>query len=173
MEDSNVLLECELFKVVRHRRVGPDGIEHSRPVIRHPGAVVMLPLLDDGRIALIRNHRFAVDERLVELPAGTLDSGEDPRDAAHRELAEETGFRARSMELLITFYTSPGILDERMWLFVATGLTPGPTKLESGEDILPLVVTWDEALAMARDGRIRDVKTLAGLLYYEAFRSRT
>ena len=173
MGAQEILLENRLFKVVHQVQVDPDGTERSRQIIRHPGAVVILPLLDDGQICLIRNHRFAVDEKLVELPAGTLEPGEDPLPAAHRELAEETGYRARSMTRLTAFYTSPGILDERMTLFLAAGLTPGPTKLEPGEHLVSFLATWDEALEMTRDGRIQDAKTLAGLLYYGAFRRQT
>ncbi len=129
----------------------------------------MLPLLDDGRVVLIRNCRVAVDETLVELPAGTLDPGEEPLETARRELAEETGYRAGAMELLAVFYSSPGILDERMHLFLATGLARGEPDLQGGEQIEPLIVPWREAMEMVRSGAIRDAKTLAGLLYYDVF----
>jgi ADP-ribose pyrophosphatase len=129
-----------------------------------------LPRLDDGRVVLIRNYRVAVDRRVIELPAGTLEPGEDPIAAAHRELAEETGYRARSMDLLASFLSSPGILDERMHLYLATGLEPGETDLQDDERIEPLVLPWEEAVAMARDRRIEDAKTLIGLLYCDLFR---
>jgi ADP-ribose pyrophosphatase len=106
------------------------------------------------------------------LPAGTLEPGEDPLAAAHRELAEETGYRAGSMELLVSFFSSPGILDERMHLYLAKDLAPGPMDLQAGEEIQPVLVPWAEALCMARDGRIIDAKTLIGLLFYESFRGR-
>lgn len=170
MEGPNVLLETRSYRIVQKSRIDSAGKEHCRAIICHPGAVVMLPMLDDGRIVLIGNHRIAVGERLIELPAGTLDPGEEPLQTAHRELAEETGYRARSMEHVTTFYTSPGIMDERMHLFLATGLNPGSTALAEGEDILPVLVTWDEAMAMVRDGRIQDAKTLVGLLHYATFR---
>ena len=172
MSQPEVLLQARLFRVERLMMLGKDGAVHTREIIRHPGAVVILPLVDDGRIALIRNYRVAVEESLIELPAGTLEPGEDPRKAAYRELAEETGYRAGSMELLTSFYSSPGILDERMHLFLATGLQPGPMALEGGEQIEPLLGTWEQALEMVREGRIRDAKTLTGLLYYDAFRRR-
>ena len=127
-----------------------------------------MPILDDGRVCLLRNYRVAVDETLIELPAGTLEPGEDPAEAARRELAEETGYRAGEIEFLAEFFTSPGLLDERMYLYLATSLTPGPMALEPGEDIEPLVCAFDEALAMARDGRIRDGKTIAALLLWAA-----
>jgi len=112
----------------------------------------------------------AVDETLIELPAGTREPNEPPQQTARRELAEETGYRAEQFELLATLTTSPGILDERMYVYLATRLTPGPTDLEAGEQIATRLATWPEALAMVADGRIRDAKTVAGLLYYATFR---
>ena len=128
------------------------------------------PVVGIGRVCLLRNYRVAVDETLIELPAGTLEPGEDPVETARRELAEETGYRAAELELLAEFFTSPGLLDEKMLVYTATSLTPGPMALEPGEDIEPLLCTCDEALAMARDGRIRDGKTIAALLLWAARR---
>jgi len=170
MDSPQWLYEGRRFRVERVVQVTPDGTGHEREVIRHPGAVTVLPLFDDGRVCLIRNYRVAVEQTLYELPAGTLEPGEDPHETARRELAEETGYRADAIEKLAEFYTTPGVLDEVMHLYLATGLTAGPMRLESGEDIEPQVLPWDEALAMARDGRIRDAKTLVGLLFYETFR---
>jgi ADP-ribose pyrophosphatase len=171
-DGDELLLTGKMFQVVRRVSVAADGRKHVREIIRHPGAVVLLPRLDDGRVVLIRNRREAVQQHVIELPAGTLEPGEDPLAAAHRELAEETGYRARSMERLVSFFSSPGILDERMHLYLAKDLTPGPMDLQAGEEIQPLVVPWQEALRMARDGRIIDAKTLIGLLFYESFRGR-
>ncbi|MGD0899493.1 MAG: NUDIX hydrolase [Thermoguttaceae bacterium] len=164
-----LLFEGKRFRVERVVQLGPDGAEHAKEIVRHPGAVTILPVLHDGRICLIENYRAAVAQRLVELPAGTLEPGEDPAATARRELAEETGYRAKAIQLLATFYMSPGILDEKMFLYLATGLEPGPAALEAGEDIHVRLATWDEALAMARENRIRDAKTLVGLLYCQAF----
>ncbi len=170
MDNTDLLFTGRRFCVERAVQITPDGAEHVREVIRHPGAVAILPLLDDGRVCFVRNYRVAVDETLIELPAGTLEPDEDPARAARRELAEETGYRAGQLELLTTFFTSPGVLDERMVVYVATSLESGPTALEPGEDIESLLCTWDEALAMARDGRIRDAKTLVALLLYASHR---
>jgi len=170
MEESRVLLEDRRFRVVEQTLVGRDGRPRTRRIIRHPGAVVILPVLDDGRVCLIENFRATVGKTLLELPAGTLEPGEDPLDAAHRELAEETGYRAGAMELLTTFYSSPGVMDEKMFLYQATGLRSGPTALESGEEIAPRLSTWEEALTMIGDGRIEDAKTIAGLLFREVLR---
>lgn len=170
MENVRVLLEDQRFQVWEKTAVAPSGQEHMRRIIHHPGAVVILPVLDDGRICLIDNYRIAAGQALIELPAGTLEPPEEPLAAAHRELAEETGYRAGRMELLTAFYASPGILDEKMSLYLATELRPGPTALAAGEEIAVRLTPWDEALAMLRDGRIQDAKTLAGLLYYGVFR---
>ena len=170
MSDPSELYRGRRFRVVRVEQDLPDGQRHARDIVRHPGAVAILPLLDDGRICLIRNRRVSIDRTLVELPAGTLEPKEDPAETARRELTEETGYRADHFELLTTFYTSPGVLDELMWVYVATGLTAGRQALDAGEQIENLLVTWEEALRMAADGRITDGKTLASLLYFDRFR---
>ena len=172
MSVPEILFRARRFQVERAIQTMPDGSQHVREVVRHPGAVVILPLLDDGRVCFVRNFRVAVGETLIELPAGTLEPNEDPAETAIRELAEETGYRAGRMEHQLTFCMSPGILDERMHLYVADQLRPGPMALEAGEDIQPLLCTWDESLEMVRRGEIRDAKTLVGLLYYRQFRAK-
>lgn len=139
------------------------GRELERDVVRHPGAVLVVPQLDDDRLVLIGNFRVAVNERLWELPAGTLEPPEPPLEAARRELVEETGYRAARVEPLGSFYTSPGFCDELMHVFVARGLEHVGQRLEAGEDIEVRIVRRDEALRMIREGRIRDGKTIAGL----------
>lgn len=169
LDDSETLYAGGRFRVVRQTQTFGDGRQHVRDVVRHPGAVAILPLLDDGRVCLLRSFRAAVGEELIEIPAGTLEPGEAPQDTAARELAEETGYRAGRMDLLTTFYTSPGIMDERMYLYLATELAPGPQRLEPGESIESFLATWDEALALVRQGRVRDAKSIAGLLYCDRF----
>ena len=166
METTHLLLETPRFQVLRKTVRMPSGEEATREIIHHPGAVVILPILDDGRVCLIDSFRISLGRRLIELPAGTLEPGEDPIPAAQRELGEETGFRAASIQRLLVMYPSPGILDEKMHLFLATGLTPGPTNLQPDEDIRIRPTPWDEALAMIRDNRIEDAKTVAGILFY-------
>ena len=169
MADHEVLFEGIRFDVIRRFQETDRGGRRPREMVRHPGAVVMLPVLDDGRIGLIENYRIAVDETLIELPAGTREPDEDPAETARRELIEETGYRAGKIELLSEFFMSPGILTERMSLYLATDLEAGPTSLEPGEEIRQLPTPLEEALAMARDGRIRDAKTLVALMYYACF----
>lgn len=151
----------------------PDGREVRRDVILHPGAVVILPVLDRDHVCLLRNERFVVQETLLELPAGTLERGEAPAAAAVRELAEETGYQAGRWRKLGEFYPSPGVLSELMHLYVAEHLTPGPMQLEAGEQIEPEIVAFRDALTWVYDGTIRDAKTVIGLLLWERLRDPT
>jgi len=158
------LFQGRIFSVVRHRSQTPDGRSVVREWVRHPGAVVIVPMIDDDHVCLIRNYRVAVDESLIELPAGTLEPNEQPHQTAVRELAEETGYRCQKMQPLLEFNMSPGITDERMHLFLATDLRPGEPSPEAGEQIENLALPWDEAMAMVADGQIKDAKSLVGLL---------
>jgi ADP-ribose pyrophosphatase len=153
-------------------QVTSSGQRRSREVVRHPGAVVLLPMVDDDHVCLIRNYRVSIGKTLIELPAGTLEPDEPPIVTAGRELLEETGFVAEQLELLHTYYPSPGIMDERMYLFVARRLTYAAPQRELGEEIDNLVVSWDEALALIDRREIHDAKTLAGLLLYDRWRRR-
>jgi ADP-ribose pyrophosphatase len=150
---------------------GADGQPVRRDVVLHPGAVAILAFVDEARICLVRNHRFIVGESLLEIPAGTLEPGEDPQQAAPRELAEETGYRAGRWLKLAEFYPSPGILSERTHLFLAQDLTPGALNLDEGEELHPEIVSWDDAFRWTLDGTIRDAKTLVALLLWEKLRS--
>jgi ADP-ribose pyrophosphatase len=165
-----VLLQTAKFQVVRATQITPSGKSTTREIVRHPGACVIVPLLDDGRVCLIRNYRVAVKQTLIELPAGTLEPPEPPRETARRELIEETGFRAERLEPIHAFYLSPGILDERMHLFLATGLSAGAPAREEGEEIENWPVPWDEAVAMIFRGEIQDAKTIVGLLWVDQLR---
>jgi ADP-ribose pyrophosphatase len=160
---EELLADYRVFRVVRTVEETDRG-ERERFVVRHPGAAVIVPILDDGRVCLIENYRIAVKKRLIELPAGTLEPGEGPLETARRELAEETGYRARSVESLGHVYSSPGVFDERMYLFLATGLTDGETALEVGERIVTRLTPWREALKLVHSGAIEDAKTVVGLL---------
>jgi ADP-ribose pyrophosphatase len=161
------IFTSKVFKVVKKYMTSGSGKQLERHVILHPGAVVILPILSDGRIVLIRQSRIAVDEDLIELPAGTMEIGEEPLVTARRELIEETGYRAGELTPVLKFYASPGFIREEMHLFKATHLIAGPTALEEGEKIEPLFVDLPQAMTMIQSGEIRDAKTIIGLLWYK------
>ena len=143
-----------------------DGRVLPRDYVHYSDAVVVLPVLDDGRIVLIRNQRFAVDEELLELPAGMVDAGEPPEAAAARELAEETGYTGGRIDLLGAFFTGPGSMDERMHAYLATGLRAGEQHLEAYEEIRVETLAPEEVRRMVSDCTIHDAKTIAALGLY-------
>jgi ADP-ribose pyrophosphatase len=162
-----VVYQGRKIQVAVDEEVGRGGQPVRRDVVLHPGAVAILPLLADGQVCLLRNRRPVVGETLWEIPAGTLDPGEAPEEAAKRELEEETGYRAGWWRKLLEFYPSPGVLSERTHVFVAQDLTPGESRPEPGEELEPQLVSWEQALAWALDGTICDAKTLIALLCWE------
>jgi ADP-ribose pyrophosphatase len=171
-ENESMLFTASRFRVVERVQRSADGRALKRQVVLHPGAVVIVPMVDDHRVCLIRNERVAVNKTLVELPAGTLEPPEPPHLTASRELREETGFAASRWQELPGFFMSPGILCERMHVFVAEGLTAGEAAREAGENIDNLIVGWDEALAMIDRGEIEDAKTVAALLVWDRRRRK-
>jgi ADP-ribose pyrophosphatase len=143
----------------------PDGSETRREVVRHGGAVMLVPWLDEEQILLVRQFRYATGQVLLELPAGLLDRADERvEDCAQRELIEETGYRAAHLEKIATFYTTPGFTDEIIHCFRATGLTPAAGETDADEFIDVVPVAYTEALALIRRGEIRDGKTMVGLL---------
>jgi ADP-ribose pyrophosphatase len=162
--DSQLIYEGRIVRFRVDTVVLPDGSRSIREVIGTPGAVVIVPLTDDGQVRMVRQYRSAIGEYLLELPAGTLEPNESPEQAAPRELAEETGDRAARWRRLAGFYTVPGICDEYLHLFLANDLTPGQTNQEADEFIEVVTLPLSEALEMVRRGEIRDAKTIIGLL---------
>jgi ADP-ribose diphosphatase len=154
-----LVVDMEQFEA----EVGSKGW-HRFQVIRHPGGVGVLPLHEDGTISLIRQYRPAIDATLLEIPAGRLDGGEDPLTCGQRELLEETGLSAGRLLPLGLFHSSPGVFDELIHLFAATGLTQGVAQPEADEEIETVRLPLAEAVQMARDGRITDGKTIAALM---------
>ena len=143
----------------------PSGAEAIREVVRHRGAVVVLPLHEDGRIEFVRQYRYPMGEVLLELPAGKLDPGEEPIACASRELAEETGWQPVEIRELGSFFTTPGFTDEVIHAFIATPLEEAPEVAQDPDEAIDNVcMPVDEALAACRSGEIRDSKTLATLL---------
>lgn len=154
---------------IEHCQVEVAGVMHDWDFVRFGGAAAIVPVLDDGRLVLIRNYRTAIERELLEVPAGCIDRGEDPAVCAARELREETGYTAGRLTPLMAAFMSPGVMDERIYYFAAEGLTAGPTAHESGEQIAVTPMSWTEALAAIQDGRIVDAKTILALLYYARF----
>ena len=154
----------------------PDGSIGELEMIRHSGASAIVPFLsdpqgEDPQVLMIRQYRYAADGYLYEIPAGRLDKGESPRDCAARELKEETGCTAEHFDHLLTIYTTPGFTDEKIHLYMATGLVAGETKHEVDEflDLHPMRLS--RALEMVEAGEIQDAKTVIGLLFAAGFRS--
>jgi ADP-ribose pyrophosphatase len=169
--EKQVIYHGQKVHLELHRLQNPETEKrHTREVCIHPGAVVVLGLLDQERIVLIRSYRYAIGQYLFELPAGTLEKGEDPMNCAGREMLEETGYLAGRLQPLLSFFTSPGILSEKMHAFAAYDLQQSQTALEEGEDIAVHPVTLSEAIQMVREGQIQDAKTIAVLLFYVNFR---
>jgi ADP-ribose pyrophosphatase len=166
------LLETGRFSVVEEIVVRPDGLEARCQYVKHPGAAAILPLVDEEHVCLIRSRRLTVGKTLIEIPAGTREPDEMPLATARRELTEETGYTAAHFDELTTYYPSPGILSEQMWVFVASDLTLGSPAREANEEIENLVVTWDDALAMIDRGEIQDSKTLIALLSFDRRRRK-
>jgi ADP-ribose pyrophosphatase len=168
--EKQILYRGKKVQVELHRL---DNLETEKEVIRevcvHPGAVVVLPFLDDENIVLIKNKRYAINEVLIELPAGTLEKNEDPMNCAGRELLEETGYLANRLKAIGTFYSSPGILTERMYAFAAYDLEKKETALEEDEEIEIMPTAFEQAVAMIGNREIMDGKTIATLLMYERF----
>lgn len=176
MSDGPRLLKCETVfagrKIAvekRHVR-GSDGREAVREIVRHRGSVAILAFPEAGKVLLERNWREAVGREMLEIPAGTLEPGEDPAACVARELAEETGYRAGRLEPMLRLHPSPGITTEEMTVYLASDLAAGPVSPEAGEEIVCVLAPVDEALAMVADGRITDAKTVASLLYWNQWR---
>jgi ADP-ribose pyrophosphatase len=166
------LLITERFRVEQVTRKLPGGQTRTRAIVRHPGAVAIIPMVDPDHVCLIHNYRVSVERTLLELPAGTLEGNATPLDTARRELKEETGYEASTLRELAWFYLSPGVLDEKMTIFVAEGLTAGEPEREVGEEIENRIVPWKDAIDMIFSGEITDAKTIAGLLIYDRMRKK-
>jgi ADP-ribose diphosphatase len=166
---SAVLCQGRNFVARRDDIVEPSGLQARRDVIAHPGSVVVIPVLDHGNIVLIRQFRYAAGKYLWELVAGHKEPNEAPASGARRELIEETGYRAKRIRKLFEIFPSPGLLGERMDIYLAEGLVKGTARPEDDERISQRIVTLAEAERWIHQGKIRDAKTICGLLYYSKF----
>jgi ADP-ribose pyrophosphatase len=167
--NSTTIYEGPVFGIRRDEVIEPSGVRAIREVITHPGSVVVLPVLPDGRILLIQQYRHATKQYLWELVAGRMDPGETPKAAAARELIEETGYRAKRLQVFLDVFPTPGFLEERMFLLLAEGLTAGEAEPEEDEKIISRAHKRKELEEMIRGGKLRDAKSIAGILYYFRF----
>jgi len=168
---SRTVYNGPVFGIRRDEVIEPSGVRATREVITHPGSVVVLPLLSDGRILLIQQYRHATRQYLWELVAGRMDPGETPKIAAARELVEETGYRAKGLRVFLDVFPSPGFLEERMFILLAEGLTAGAAEPEEDEKIISRVYNRKQLEEMIRTGKLRDAKSIAGILFYFRFLS--
>lgn len=165
--DGEVAYDGAFLKVSRDRVSLPNGATTYREYIKHPGAVVVLAILDDGSVLLERQFRYPMGRVLIELPAGKIDAGEDTLACAKRELQEETGYTASDWQFVTTIHNAIAYSDEHLDLFLARGLTAGPAKLDEGEFLETFNATLPEMLDMVRNGQITDVKTIIGAFWLE------
>jgi len=166
---SKIVFKGKVFSVRRDEIVEPTGVTATRDMIAHPGSVVVMPVQDDGKIVLIRQYRYAARQYLWELVAGRIDAGENAKQAAKRELIEETGLRAKKFRVFLEFWPSPGFLEEKMFVLLAEGITQGEAEPEEDEKIDAKAFTRAEIEQMLRSGALHDGKTISSLLYYLRF----
>jgi ADP-ribose pyrophosphatase len=166
---SEIVYQGPVFGVRRDEVLEPGRLRTIREVITHPGSVVVLPVLPDKKIVLVRQYRHATRQYLWELVAGRMDEGESVKEAAARELLEETGYRAKRLKVFLDVFPTPGFLEERMYILLAEGLTEGEAEPEEDEKIEVRAYKLKELKQMIRTGKLRDAKSIAGILYYLTF----
>jgi ADP-ribose pyrophosphatase len=166
---SQMIYEGKVFGVRADQVAEPNGVTATRVVITHPGSVVVLPVLNDGRIVMIEQYRHATRQYLWELVAGRIDKGETLKRAAARELKEETGYTAKRLTEILDVWPTPGFLEERMHIFLAQELSEGQASPEDDEKIISRAYTVQELKQMMKTGKLRDGKSIAGILYYITF----
>jgi ADP-ribose pyrophosphatase len=169
---SEVIFEGKSFGVRRDELIEPTGVQTMREVVTHPGSVVVLPVRPDGKIVLVRQYRHATGQYLWELVAGRMEKGENPKQGAARELIEETGYRAKKITVFLDIFPTPGFLEERMYLLLAEGLTAGEAEPEEDEKLIVQAYSRKQLEEMIRIGKMRDAKSIAGLLFYFRFLAR-
>ena len=165
---SKVVYEAPVFYVTSEKVKEPSGVTVRRDLIRHPGSVVVMALDEtkvEARVLLIKQYRYAAGDEIWEFPAGRIDPGDTPLSGAKRELAEETGYKAREWKRALFFYSSPGFLDETMSVFLARDLVKGKASPEEDEFITAKLIPVSKALNMVMEGEIQDAKTIAGILW--------
>lgn len=164
---SKIAYDGDFLQVRKDEVRLPDGSIASREFIRHPGAAMVIPVTAAGKLIMIRQFRYPLKKVFVEFPAGKIDKGEEPLKTAQRELLEETGYVASKYEHLVTFHPTIGYADERIAIYVATGLKPGPQNLDHGEFLEVFEVEFTEAMRLMKNHEITDSKSMIGLFWYQ------
>ncbi|MGF7087927.1 ADP-ribose pyrophosphatase [Kroppenstedtia sanguinis] len=160
---SRTLFEGRVIRVELDEVRLPNGETSTRELVRHPGAVSVLAVTEEGKIVLVRQYRKPLEREILELPAGKLEPGEEPADCARRELEEETGYRATELTHLVSFYTSPGFADELLHLYEAQGVSEGTFQPDEDEFVERVELTLEEAFERVKSGEICDAKTVTAL----------
>lgn len=172
--DEKMISSEEIFNgvavhLVKDEILLPNGNKGIREVVRHPGAVCVIPVTDEGEVIFVNQFRYAIGRVTIEVPAGKLEKGEDPTEAALRELSEETGITAGKIESLGAIYTSPAIIDEIIYMYIATDLKQGEQHLDEDEFVNVVKMPLSEAVNMVMHGKIMDAKTEAIVLKAEKY----
>jgi len=161
--NTKTIYEGKIFNISIDT-IREGDIQYDREIVIHKGSAVIMPVFADNTVALVRQYRHAARQLLLEIPAGTLEQGESPEVGAARELEEEIGVRAEKLKLLTEFYVSPGFLTEKMFVFLATGLTETQQKLEDDENLTVERHSFKQLYEMIRNGEIEDAKTICAIL---------
>jgi ADP-ribose pyrophosphatase len=169
--DGELVYDGHFLKVQRDTIALPDGKHTAREFVLHPGAAVILPLQDDGKVVMVRQYRYPLQQVFLEFPAGKIDPDEDALHSARRELEEETGYSASEWQFVTRIHNAIAYSDEHLDLFLARGLKAGPQKLDDGEFLETCTATVDELLQGVREGTITDVKTVIGIFWLDKLRS--
>jgi ADP-ribose pyrophosphatase len=164
---SQTIYEGNIIRLQLDQVTLPDGRTSQREIVKHPGAVAVVAITDENKLVLVRQFRKPLEKTILEIPAGKLEPGEDPRVCAFRELEEETGYRAEEMTPLVSFYTSPGFADEIIHLYVASGLHRGEARPDQDEFVELVELTLPEAWQRIADGEICDAKTVAAVYHWQ------
>lgn len=170
VEAEREICQARIIRVVAKDLVLPNGRRTTFTIVEHPGAVAIVPVHDNGDVVLLKQFRPTIGMDLYEIPAGTIEKGEAPLATAKREIIEETGFKAKQWTKVSEFYSAPGFCTELMHLYVARGLSPAKADGDEDEILKPVRMSVDAALKMIKAGKIRDAKTIAGLLIHHGQR---
>ena len=172
VEAEREIFKGRVIRLVDRDLVLPNGRQTTFSIVEHPGAVAIVPVFENGDVVLLKQFRPSIGEEIYEIPAGTLEEGEAPLATAKREIVEETGFKARRWEKIAEFYTAPGFCTELMHVYVARGLSPASAEGDADEILKPIRMSLAKALEMVRKRKVRDAKSIAGLLIYHGQRRK-